>query len=459
VALRLVFFACGVALFGLIVWHLPLLKEATGSVAQTICSKGFISGIAQENVMRDHLLPQPGMRLIAWAMTIETDRASREVRARVFGGFESRSVYRTGRGCALAYPGVTEPTALSPAPVIAPVLPQIGGQDIAGPLDPRLRAALDNAFTEPGFGAPRNTQAIVVVHGGGIIAERYAPGLGPDTPLLSHSLAKSVVNALVGILVRNGKLRVEEPAPIAEWRGDARNKITISELLQMTAGFGFDEGGGPNISSRIWYTEPDMASAAATSKPIAKPGASWGYCSRCYILLSRIIGQAVGGGPQGVRDFAQRELFGPLGMNSVTLEFDASGTLMGANALYATPRDFARFGLLYLKEGVVGGRRILPENWVPYSTRPYQNTGYGAGFWLNNTDTPLPEWDMTWGLPGAPRDSYMARGYLGQYIVIVPSADLVIVRMGQSHTRAMEAASVGALVREIVATLPLLASK
>jgi CubicO group peptidase (beta-lactamase class C family) len=126
---------------------------------------------------------------------------------------------------------------------------------------------------------------------------------------------------------------------------------------------------------------------------------------------------------------------------------------MGANAMYATPREFARFGLLYLDGGVVGGRRVLPEGWVEYSTRATKGTGYGAGFWLNNTSAPLAEWGTNWGIPGAPRDSYMARGYLGQYIVVVPSADLVVVRMGQSHARSGDLASVGVLVRNVVEAL------
>ena len=431
---------------------IALLREATGSVSQNLCTKTLASSLSPDEVMRDHLLSEPGMGAIAWGLRYEVDHEGQEVRASVFGGWPSRSVFREGRGCTLVYPGDAAPQALTPLAHAPALLPDIA--DGIAPQDARLIAALDAAFVEPEHGAPRNTQAVVVVRGGRIIAERYAPGLNAETALLSHSVAKSVVNALVGVLVRDGEMRVDDPAPVDLWRGDERGAITIDNLLRMNAGLGFDEGGGASIATHIWYTEPDMALAAGRAELETTPGAQWGYCSRCYLLLSRAIGDSVGGGAQGVRDFAQREVFDPLGMHSVTLEFDASGTMMGANSMLATPRDWARFGLLYLHDGVVGERRILPEGWVEYSTRPTDAAGYGAGFWLNTTDAEIADWHMRWGIPGAPRDAYMARGYMGQYVVIVPSEDLVVVRFGQSHARASDVASVGQLVRDVIAAQP-----
>jgi CubicO group peptidase (beta-lactamase class C family) len=428
-----------------------LLREASGSVSQNLCTKTLVSQLSPEEVMRDHLLPQPGMGVIAWALRHEVDLDAQEVRVSVFGGSASHSAFHEGRGCTIAYPGVTAPRALTPLAHATALMPEIAGEAVVASQDSRLVAALDAAFAEPVHGSARNTQAVVVVRGGRIVAERYAPGLSSDTVLLSHSVAKSVVNALVGVLVLKGEMRVDDPAPVDLWRSDQRGAITIDNLQRMNAGFGFDEGGGASIASQIWYTQPDTALAAAHAKQKATLGSQWGYCSRCYILLSRIIGDAVGGGPQEVRDFAQREIFDPLGMHSVTLEFDASGTMMGANSMLATPRDWARFGLLYLHDGVVGGRRILPKGWVEYSTRQTGAAGYGAGFWLNTTDAKLAAWHMRWGIPGAPRDAYMARGYMGQYVVIVPSEDLVVVRFGQSHARAGDVASVGQLVHDIVA--------
>jgi CubicO group peptidase (beta-lactamase class C family) len=140
-------------------------------------------------------------------------------------------------------------------------------------------------------------------------------------------------------------------------------------------------------------------------------------------------------------------------MNSFTPEFDATGTFMGAQASFATPRDWARFGQLYLDDGMVAGQRLLPEGWVKWTTTPTKGTGYGAGFWLNNTDDVIEPWGMKWGIPGAPRDAFMARGYMGQYIVIIPSAKLVIVRFGQTHGKGAGIESVGALVSSVVEAL------
>jgi CubicO group peptidase (beta-lactamase class C family) len=230
-------------------------------------------------------------------------------------------------------------------------------------------------------------------------------------------------------------------------------EITIENLLRMNAGFGFDEGGGASVATHMWFAEPNTARFAASAELQSAPGTRWGYSSRSFTLLSRIVADRLNANPQAFRDFAWRELFGPLGMTSFTPEFDATGTFMGAQASFATPRDWARFGQLYLDDGVVAGKRILPEGWVKWTTTPTPGSGYGAGFWLNNTDEVIEPWNMRWGIPGAPRDAFMARGYMGQYIVIIPSAKLVIVRFGQSHGKGAGIESVGALVSSVVEAL------
>lgn len=429
------------------------IREGAGAVSQTLCSETFVSGLDPQAAYREHPAPEPGMNLIGWALRYTVDRERREVVTRVLG-MERRAVFAEGRGCTLMDQGVPAPIAR--APHAAALLAPIAGPEIVTPASPRLVAALDAAFAEPARGAPRRTKAVVLVQHGVVVAERYAPDVGPDTPLLAHSMSKSMMNAMAGVLVREGKLSVQEPVAAPEWAGpnDPRDAITVDNLLRMNSGMGFDEGAGSSIATQIWYNEPDTAAAAARSVRLASPpGRAWGYSSRSYVLLSRILEQRAGGSPQAFVDLAQREILDPLGMHSFVFEFDAAGTPMGANATFATPRDWARFGLLYLNDGVVGGRRILPEGWVRASTTPSSGAGYGAGFWLNSVVGDIPVWGGRWGFPGAPADAYAARGYMGQYVVIVPSADLVVVRMGQSHARNGDIESVANLVRDVVAAL------
>lgn len=431
-----------------------LLDEAAGTTSQTLCTKVFVTGLDPDEAFNEHLRPEPGMNLIAWAITREVDREHREVRTRIAGLFPRRSVYADGRGCTLTYPGVADPVALPPAPAEPALLPEIAGPDVVAPTSPALAAAINQAFDET-TSTPLLTKAVVIVYDGRVIGERYAPGYTPRTRLLSHSIAKSVVNAMAGVLARDGKLDINEHALRPEWTGagDPRAAITIENLMRMNAGFGFDEGGGSSAATQLWYRQPDTAKAAAQAKLIWPVGTQWGYSSRSYALMARIVEDRVGGTPQALRDFAWKELLGPLGMTSFTPEFDAAGTYMGGQASLATPRDWAKLGLLYLNDGVISGKRILPEGWVKWSTTPTPGSGYGAGFWLNTTSDNIGHWGFNWGIPGAPKDAFMARGYMGQYIIIVPSAKLVVVRFGQSHGKGAGIDSAGALVTSVIAAI------
>jgi CubicO group peptidase (beta-lactamase class C family) len=187
-------------------------------------------------------------------------------------------------------------------------------------------------------------------------------------------------------------------------------------------------------TAQMVFATPDMAAMAEAAPVSSAPGAVWRYSNGNLLLLSRMIRDAAGGDAASVMRFAHAELFDKLGMTHATLEFDAAGTPIGASHMWASARDWARFGMLYLDDGVVGGQRILPEGWVDYSARLTPGSeafGYGAGFWTNRGDqvaAPLHR-------AGMPRDAFFARGSLGQFVVVVPSARLVIVRMGVSRDR------------------------
>jgi CubicO group peptidase (beta-lactamase class C family) len=363
-------------------------------------------------------------------------------------------VYREGLGCLLVQDGdaVPEAAGFEPEP-IASAYPA----NVIEPTDPAIRRALDRAFAEPDPAHPRLTKAVVVLHDGQLIAERYAPGYGPDTPIWAHSISKSVTSALIGILVRQGKLRLDQPAPIAVWRSpkDTHHAVSVDQLLRMDSGLPFDETDGAlSPMTRMLYLEPDMAGYAAKMPLAHPPGTAWGYSNLSYLLLGRMIRDTTGGDAVDAARFARRELFGPLGMRDAVIETDVTGTPVGASNVYASTRDFARFGQLYLDDGVVDGRRILPEGWVDYSHSQTLDTGYGAGFWTNLVNKGrVPVWDAPWGMPQLPKDMYYARGAFGQYVVIVPSERLVVVRMGISlyygdDTGDLVAAVIAALHRQ-----------
>ncbi len=361
-----------------------------------------------------------GMRFIDWAVRYHIDPRQREVIASVFGIFRSRAVYREGYGCVIVHGPIPVSHIVELRHNVLPSGPPM----IVEPLDDRLKAAFDRIFARRDLG----TKAIVVMHDGRIIAERYATGYGPDTPLRGWSVAKSVMNALIGILVREGRLRVNEPAPVPAWQepGDPRRAITIDHLLRMTSGLAIDEtGSGFDPVSRMLMVERDMAGFAEESRLEAVPGTRWRYTSGNTLILCRIIRDSVGGTAEDVVRFAQQELFEPLAIRSVMLEFDATGT--PNDSVYASARDWARFGQLYLDDGVVDGRRILAKGWVDYSTTPTLRSGYGAGFWLGGAS-----WRPDWRVPS---DAFYASGHLHQKILIVPSRRLVIARFGVTHAR------------------------
>ncbi|MFZ5733430.1 MAG: serine hydrolase domain-containing protein [Pseudomonadota bacterium] len=411
-------------------------RIVTGFVANTLCTGTFVTGADPDRLFAETTAALPGVNLISWAIGYRVDRERKQVTSTVFGGIESRAIHREGLGCYLAHSEPPAESSLSKAAQAPALLPEIAGSAVVEPMDPALKRALDNAFAEPAQPF-RNTKAVVIVKDGKVIAERYADGYSKDAPILGFSMTKSVINALIGILVRQGKLSVLDPAPIAAWRNpdDPRRTITIDHLLKHTSGLAMGSSLASSVMSafapvnRMKFSERDMAAYAATASLEAAPGTYWNYHDGNTVLLSRIIRDAVGTRATDVMQFVRRELFDPLGIRSAVIEFDATGTPEGSSQMLATARDWARFGLLYLNDGVVGGRRILPEGWVDYSANPVPEAwvGMGAGFWTNRGDSKGARYR---GSLGMPKDAFYASGTFGQYVVVVPSQRLVVVRLG-----------------------------
>ena len=414
-------------------------RVATGYISHVVCSYVFVSGLEPARVQAEDIAANPAFRGFHWALRHEVNHERREVTARALGGFETRAVYRDGVGClnlsgaaAPASPSREEIEADGPIPAL---LPEIAGPAVVEPARPGLAAALEAMFAEP---ERRRTHAVVVVHDGRVVAERYAEGFGVDTPVHGWSATKSVNNALLGILVRQGRLKMEEPAPVAAWANDRRRAITPDALLRMQSGLELGNSLSAKLSTawdqsaRMVFYEPDMAGFAEQASLAAPPGTVWAYANGNPAILARILRDRVGGGAVDVLRFARRELFAPLGMRHATLELDATGTPIAGAFFFATPREWARFGMLFLDDGVVGGRRILPEGWVRYSTTatPSADVGYGAGWWINHGDSLGARFRREHGMPA---EAFMAVGVYGQTVVVVPSERLVIARFGTTY--------------------------
>ncbi len=294
------------------------------------------------------------------------------------------------------------------------------GVDVAS-----LDKLLDYAFCQPA--EMPETNASLIVHRGRIVAERYAEGMDATTTHLSWSMAKSVLHAVCGLLVGEGKLSLDGPAGVEAWSdpSDDRHGITLDQLLKMRSGLDFLEDytdktdAQRNVIDMLFGPGKDDVAGYAASCPLAHPpGSSFYYSSGTSNIVSSLVSGVLGAGPP-VERFMRERLFDPLGMRSATLRFDEAGTWIGSSFAYATARDFARFGLLYLRDGVFAGRRILPAGWVDHARRlsdeaPSENFAYGSHWWV---------------IPGS-LGIFQANGYNGQRITLVPGLDLIVVRLG-----------------------------
>lgn len=437
-----------------------LLRDAlvvgVGYKAKMLCSGVFVSRLDRRAVLA-------GLQVddldVLKHIDASVDHAAKSVTATFLGVFSRRAVYREGLGCALVLDGL-DPPALPADPFAgtrADPKPEPSGTErgqsdtIRGQATQRLDAVVEGAFAEPDPQHKRRTLAVLVMQQGQILAEQYASGVDAETPLPGWSMTKSVMNALTAVLVRDHVLTLDQPAPVPAWQhaGDPRAAITIGQLLTMCSGLSFDEGMASPRSDvmRMLFGAGDVA-AYATHKPLASvPGARWEYSSGTSNTLSLAIRNTFGS-ESSYLQFPRRALFARIGMSGAVLETDAAGTFVGSSYMYATARDWARFGTLYLQDGVWGGERILPEGWVAYTTSPAPcdpDRHYGAQFWLQ-----IPAEYA--GRDGQlPVPAFHAVGHEGQFVTIVPSLRVVIVRLGR--TRYPESWDQAAFIRDVLAAI------
>jgi CubicO group peptidase (beta-lactamase class C family) len=264
--------------------------------------------------------------------------------------------------------------------------------------------AVDTAFAG---GAEQRVRAVVVIHGGKMIYQRYSP-VETGVQMPSYSVAKSFASAAAGVLVRDGRFDVRAPVKAPEWPpGDPRAAITTDQLLRMSSGLDWNEDTDLDLSA----TKRDAVAFVADRPLVTAPGTAFEYSTGSTFIAARALQDALGGGGAALTSYLERELFGPLDM-SVTFTYDDTGNWLAGFGAAASPEDYAKFGELFLRDGMWQGKRILPAGWVDYSRTPSStNKRYGAGWWLD---------------PDRP-DVYAALGYAGQQIVVDPPHDLVIV--------------------------------
>jgi CubicO group peptidase (beta-lactamase class C family) len=435
-----------------------LLDAVAASNAKVLCSAVFVSGrdLAEARAHSLRVDP-PGSRMLL-------HRAEPGVSVSIAGLIERRAVFAGDQGC-VALPGDRDSLAFKPVPVESGLPPS---ETLDWPMGDRLPEApttgidvqLLEAAVEAAFANPADlTAAFVVVHRGRLVAERYGPGIGRDTQLESWSMGKSVTATLVGILVQEGELRLDQLAPVAEWRrhGDPRAQITVAHLLRMSSGLRFsfptlesyDGSARPSLAALFWngvpdhvriYTGMENVFRFAIDAPAEHPPGSVGrYRNSDPLVLGAIVRRVLEARGDDYLSWPQRALFDRIGVRRQVLETDMHGNFILTGYDYGTARGWARLGLLYLQDGVWQGERLLPEGFAEFVSTPapaWSEPLYGGLFWLNRTGrAPLPE------------DAYWMGGDGEQRVTIVPSLDLVVVRLGHvaggdtavaSLTRALE---------------------
>ena len=405
-----------------------LIRVATAYSAKIVCSNQFLAWRDGQEVLALDV-QAPGHPILKY-ISVDVDALERTVSARLLGLFgEGRAVHRPGVGCA-SVPGGAEAQAMPPLP--EPGQPHMAalwpaGERVEPSQDAALAAILDDpAMTGPGM------RAVVVAQGGRIVGERYGEGFKADTPLLGWSMTKTVTAAIVGTLVREGRLSLDQDGLFEGWNGDQRGDITLADLMAMSSGLEFNEDYGDVTDvTRMLYLEADMAGFAA-DKPLAGPrGEAFSYSSGTTVMLSRIWQDAFAD-PAHALAWPREALFGPLGMTSAVLEADAGGTFVGSSYLYATARDWARFGEFLRNDGVWAGRQVLPEGFASWMREeaPASDGEYGRGqLWLRG---PGEGGDAGFDLPD---DAFWLLGHDGQSTAVIPSRGLVVVRLGLTPSR------------------------
>lgn len=403
-------------------YYYPQLAVATGYASKKMCTCSFVSGRMEEEIARNDLY-------FSVLSMVNTEISSKDssVVSTILGLAPSTAIYKKGLGCVLL-PDNKDDYKVERISFSKSRNDTVDGlfvidKGMTNGIDKeKLIQAVEKSFDSDGALNHKRTTAILIIHRDTLIIERYSPPFHKNMAQLGWSMTKSWMNTMAGIMVMQGKLNLDQDQLFDEWKSDNRRDITLRHLLQMNSGLSWVEDYTTvSDATTMLYKSEDVA-AIPLGKKLEHPiGKFWYYSSGTSNLLSKIYRNILG--DADYHTFLDQNLFSPLGMNSAFIETDESGTYIGSSYGYATPRDWAKFGLLYLHDGELDGQRYLPKNWVEFSASEASGSQgkYGAQFWLNKRGSQYPD---------APFDMMIADGFQGQYVFIIPSHQAVIVRMG-----------------------------
>ena len=404
--------------------RLPIIN---GYAAKNMCSCVFVAGREQKEIEAKDL----NFSFIKYASNT-IDYENKTVTSSFLGMRSQKAFYNEKTGCSVVNHGqpfntesidIQLPKKLA---VSSAFVDFASKKDIPSNINKeKIQNAIENHFIEVEGENPKNTRAIVVLYGNQLIAEQYAEGFDKNTKQLGWSMAKSIMSTLTGILVQKGKIDINQPTGIETWQNDERKNITWKHLLQMNSGLAWEENyGAISDVTKMLYTEDDVYSFAVNHNLDGTIGKTWKYSSGTSNILSGLIRKQLDN-DETYLSFANKELFNWIGAESMVLESDPAGTIVGSSYAWATPRDWAKYGLLYLQNGKVADQQIFPDWWAEFTASPAEGSEnkYGTQFWKQNDEE----------FPNVPKDMYFADGFQGQRIFIIPSKNIVVVRFGLSN--------------------------
>jgi len=407
----------------------PKLSIITSYAAEKMCSCTFIAERSQESIQAEDLSMSP----LSLSKT-KIDRKNKTATASIYGIKAKTAEYRGKLGCVLIH-GDDDYNIKFPSKTIAKTdLPNLAfpygdkveintmqGVDYEG-----LEKAANLAFDPNNEMTQRKTRSLLIMHKDSLIFERYAKGYDENTEMLGWSMTKSIMNTWVGMMVKDSLLDIANKGLFTEWANDDRKNISLNDLLHMESGLEWAEVySDVSTATKMLYDSEDNGGVALKQPLEYTPGSYWEYSSGTSNIISKYLRNQFSNYDDYL-SFPHERIFQKLNMDDTFMEVDESGSYIGSSYCYATTRDWARFGTLYLRDGVWNGERLLPEGWIDYTKTPAVNSDgiYGAHFWTNAGASYYKD---------APADMYSANGYEGQRVFIIPSKDLIIVRMGLSE--------------------------